>query len=78
MMLGQTPHAIFEIRVYPRFVRTLTIRGSSCRLSVPAWNVTICLVRVACQHVIEYLCFLFPAFLFWMADDLLPRAAVLL
>ena len=27
---------------------------------------------------IEYLCFLFPAFLFWMADDLLPRAAVLL
>ena len=29
MQLGQTPHAIFEIRVYPRFVRTLTIRGSS-------------------------------------------------
>ena len=62
MQLGQTPHAIFEIRVYPRFVRTLTIRGSSCRLSVPAWNVTICLVRAACQHVIEYLCFQFPAF----------------
>ena len=35
MQLGQTPHAIFEIRVYPRFVRTLTIRGSSLCGSPP-------------------------------------------